>query len=181
MNEQSIFSTPIWGYVLNNERPNISVYINEIIRLANTTASARKSNFGGWQSNDSLHINPIFKPFVNTLSALAANIVPTFTARNHGIQSMWANINYTNNFNAHHTHEGWISGVFYLQVPPNSGRLVLTNPNIRSYNSPVKQKDFPITPEPLACILFPSWLEHYVEPNQAEMPRISISFNIGEV
>ena len=93
---------------------------------------------------------------------------------------MWANINDKYNYNAHHTHEGILSGVFYLHVPENSGRLILVDPAVRNHNSVIKNSNYGIKPERLACIVFPSWLEHYVEPNQSDEYRISISFNIGE-
>lgn len=180
MSTQHIFSTPIWGYVLNNEKKHLKRYVDYILALSSSQPSARKSNFGGWQSSDNLHLNPAFISFVNTLTSLAAESISGYSSKNYRIQSMWANVNYHNNFNAHHIHEGQLSGVFYLQVPADSGRLILVNPAIRSGMSVVKNKDYPIIPEPLACILFPSWLEHYVEPNNSELPRISISFNIGE-
>lgn len=179
-NSKEIFSTPIWGYVLNNQKEHIKQYIDDILALSSSQPSARKSNFGGWQSSDDIHLNSVFKPFVDTLNNIAAEALSLYSKKRYSIQSMWANVNYTNNFNAHHIHEGYLSGVFYLQVPANSGRLILVNPAIRSGMSLIRQKDYPISPEPLACILFPSWLEHYVEPNNSEQPRISISFNIGE-
>ena len=36
-----------------------------------------------------------------------------------------------------------------------------------------------IKPEENKCILFPSYLKHYVEPNLNKKERISISFNYG--
>lgn len=180
MSTQHIFSTPIWGYVLNNQKEYLKQYIDYILALSSSTPSARKSNFGGWQSSDNIHLNSVFKPFVDTLNNLSTEALNNYSKKRYSIQSMWANVNYTNNFNAHHIHEGQLSGVFYLQVPADSGRLILVNPAIRSGMSIVRNKDYPINPEPLACILFPSWLEHYVEPNNNELPRISISFNIGE-
>jgi len=94
------------------------------------------------------------------------------------IDSMWANINSQYSYNAHHIHSGTLSGVYWISTPENSGKLVLVNPAGRSEASRIRIKNYGLTPEPGSCILFPSWLEHYVEPNKNTQDRISISFNI---
>lgn len=178
--QHNIFATPIWGYTLTTEQYAASDYIEYIQELATLEPSQHKSNSGGWQSRDNLHEDGIFREFVTgTLKKIAQSIISEYSNRAANIQSMWANINYTHSFNYHHTHEGALSGVLYLQVPQNSGRLVFTNPAIRGHNSIIRQANYAINPSPLACIIFPSWLEHYVEPNNSDSPRISISFNIG--
>jgi uncharacterized protein (TIGR02466 family) len=180
-NQHNIFQTPIWGFVLNNEEYQSIDYTQYIVDMAETTPSVTKSNVGGWQSSDDLHTHGIFREFSGFLLRTAKTLLEPYTQNKLEIQSMWANINTQYNFNWQHTHEGVLSGVFYLKVPKDSGRLIMVNPLIRSFNSPIKQSNFPIVPEHLACIMFPSWLEHYVEPNLTEETRISLSFNIGEV
>lgn len=180
MYEQIIFRTQIWGCVLNNEESRLPQYLYTISQLATSQGSARKSNFGGWQSHDNIHEMPVFTPLVQSLLNFAAPILQTYTSQIPVMQSMWANMNFKHCYNAHHTHEGWLSGVVYLQVPPSSGRLVFTNPAIRSERHLLRDNNYPVTPVKLGCILFPSWLEHYVEPSQSDQPRISISFNIGD-
>lgn len=184
MNNHSvnIFSTSIWGYVLAGQKYNIKEYIEYILNLYSNSPTVSKSNAGGgWQSTDNLHENSIFHEFANDIliNEIAANILKEYNVSDYKVQSMWANVNQKHSFNYHHTHEGYLSGVFYLQVPPNSGRLVFTNPNIRSELHPIRCKNYLILPEPLACIVFPSWLEHYVEPSNSDELRISISFNVG--
>lgn len=180
MYNTNIFSTPIWGYVLQNQQQYLSAYIAKILEISKNTPTAKKSNFGGWQSQDMLQLLPEFKHLVTIIQDISTKALEPYKTSKPHVQAMWANLNFKHNFNAHHTHEGWLSGVFYLQVPQNSGRLIFTNPAIRSEQSPVRASNYVINPQPLACILFPSWLEHYVEPNQNDTPRISISFNIGE-
>lgn len=178
--QHNIFHTPIWGYTLSSEKYAISDYIDYVIELSNSEPSQAKSNAGGWQSRDNLHKEGIFRELVNnTLSRIATNILDNFSPKQAEIQSLWANVNYQNTCNFHHTHEGELSGVIYLQTPPTSGRLVFVNPAVRAHASVVKANNYAIAPSPLACLIFPSWLEHYVEPNLATQPRIGLSFNIG--
>jgi uncharacterized protein (TIGR02466 family) len=178
--EQTIFRTQIWGCVLTSEEIRLSTYLQAVQQLATTDGGVRKSNFGGWQSHDKIHEMPVFKPLVRAILDFAAPILQPYTPQTPIIQSMWANLNFKHCYNGHHTHEGWLSGVFYLQVPPKSGRLIFTNPAIRSERHLLRDSNYPLTPVKLGCILFPSWLEHYVEPSQSDQPRISISFNIGD-
>lgn len=180
-NQHNIFQTPIWGFLLKNEEYQSIDYTQYILDMAESTPSVIKSNMGGWQSSDDLHTHGIFKEFSGFLLRTAQTLLEPYTQKKLEIQSMWANLNTQHSFNWQHAHEGILSGVFYLKVPKNSGRLIMVNPAVRSFNSPIKQSNFPIVPEQLACIMFPSWLEHYVEPNLTNEPRISMSFNIGEV
>lgn len=177
--QHNIFETPIWGFMLNDQNLQTLDYSEYILDLSDTEQTQTKSNMGGWQSRDNLHEDPIFQEFNKTLLAASKGILENYTDKDPYIQSMWANINVKGDFNGHHTHEGELSGVYYCQVPKDSGKLILVNPAVRSNVSLIKNNNFPVSPERLALIMFPSWLEHYVEPNQSDDPRISISFNMG--
>ena len=37
--------------------------------------------------------------------------------------------------------------------------------------------DIQLTPEAGLMVLFPCWMEHYVEPHDSDEPRIVIAFN----
>ena len=178
-NQHNLFETPIWGFMLNDQNLQTLDYSEYILDLADKEYSEKKSNMGGWQSRANLFEDPIFQEFNKSILNAAAGILKEYTNCEPYLQAMWANINTKGNYNGQHTHEGELSGVFYCQVPENSGKIVLVNPAVRSYISAVKNNNFTINPKRLALIMFPSWLEHYVEPNQSDNPRISISFNIG--
>lgn len=183
MNEHqdNIFNIPIWGYILNEHQYQSTDYIDYILEMKENVPSVSKSNFGGWHSPSNLYEHGIFKELASLILNVAKDITQPYR-RTSDLQflEMWSMVNTKYNYNAHHTHEGIISGVFYLQVPENSGRLILCNPAVRSQSHPIRNKDFPVEPEQLALILFPSWLEHYVEPSHSNEERIAISFNIGE-
>ena len=100
----------------------------------------------------------------------------------------WLNVNDSRQcMNSDHIHGGVFSGVFYLQTPEGSGKLVLQNPAINRMwlgcsLSPRKNKFTGISTriEPVEgnIILFPSYLPHSVETNNHDEERISISFNL---
>ena len=81
-----------------------------------------------------------------------------------------------------------MSGVFYIKVPKDSGKLVFTNDalirffplkvnNFNSNNSQVWRFE----PEESMLYLFPAWLKHEVTPNSSNEDRISIAFNFGGI
>ena len=99
----------------------------------------------------------------------------------------WYNVNGLGSFNRPHVHPGAVvSGVYYISIPKNSGMIVFLNENLDSYyNNNIKNfneynsSTWKIKPEENKCVLFPSYLKHYVEPNLNKKERISISFNYG--
>ena len=87
----------------------------------------------------------------------------------------WININKKTHFNVPHNHPCCIfSGVFYIKTPYNSGNFAFYR-NIHVYKSTEL-----IKPEENMLILFPSHFDHYVEPNNSNQDRISISFNYSQ-
>lgn len=97
----------------------------------------------------------------------------------------WININGPEAFNERHTHPGSdLSAIYYHKVPTNSGHLVLTHPHYHTHFnvlSHVKNTNGPslhITPKENQIIIFPSYIEHKVEPNKSRHDRISIAWNI---
>lgn len=173
-----LFSTPVWGFILSKESYHAEDYLNEIKELAETEPSVKKSNMGGFQTQDNLHKNGVFRELCDNLENYASVILKEYDIYTKPkISEMWGNINRYKDFNASHVHSGVLSGVFYLQTPENCGNLILITPTVRADASFIREKNYVIKPQNLACIIFPSWLEHYVEPNLSQEERISLSFN----
>ena len=155
--------------------------------------SREMSNQGGWQSNDDLHED---KRFSEILESIRKYFQQIYQQNNYkeGVKvmvgNMWANVNRYKDYNSTHIHEGsdW-SFVYYVKVPKDSGNLIFIDPRIRRMkdrsNRFIKNFDNPFThsiyflcPLEGKFVIFPSYLEHYVEFNTSNKPRISISGNI---
>jgi len=102
----------------------------------------------------------------------------------------WINFNRTGDFNRRHHHTDittLFSGVYYLKVPSDSGRIIFHDPRSRTIDAMMDTKycgyqpEVSIDPQPGMIIYFPSWLEHEVEMNESDDERISIAFNITSV
>lgn len=182
MNDHKVklFETPVWGFMMAEHKYQSFNYVERLLEIEKVDLGQQKSNQGGFQTNDDLNIKePVFRELVSAINRIANEILSDYNCLPVAITEMWGNVNRKNNFNWPHVHSGILSGVFYCKVPKDSGNLMLMNPATRSDGSLLREKNFKIAPEETALILFPSWLEHYVEPNLSDEPRISLSFNIG--
>ena len=108
------------------------------------------------------------------------------------LSNFWVNINHHRDYNKRHDHpRSLISGVFYVDVPNNSGDIIFINPTKYFLYSgaltSIQNKNFynnswaAITPTNNQLLLFPSYLEHEVAANESKKDRISISFNFDMV
>lgn len=110
---------------------------------------------------------------------------PYFGRRGKGLAfaGSWSSRLRDGGFHTHHIHpEGWISGVYYLQVPPaadagdQSGWLTFGVPNLGPEISlPALHA---VQPRPGRLVLFPSYFWHGTVPFQDEVPRITIAFDL---
>lgn len=188
-----IFSAFLYHATLNVDNNILERYSKNIISDDNSRV---RSNYGGYQTND-LELNDdisfLFNEIENHLHKTAQNIG---FKRKLKLYNFWLNVNNHKDYNAPHRHpKSTMSGVFYIKVPKNSGRIKFINPNgalVESYldyfnfetgkdYSPTSllASEWNITPEKNDLILFPPWLEHLVEPNNSNEERVSISFNYG--
>jgi len=144
--------------------------------------SVYKSNIGGYQGNNFCD---------ETLFHEIAQSIPTVNDKflgNISIES-WVNINGKGSYNERHHHDPiagtFMSGVFYVKVPQNSGKIIFYDPrpsimlktkDMMYYNNGYTYHYY--DPSENLMLLFPPWLEHSVEKNESEENRISIAFNI---
>jgi hypothetical protein len=164
MKKHQLFPTTIFTSRVNL---NIPPMIEYLYKEKQVDKGVKLSNKGGWQSKSNLHLCEIFNPLINFI----VNNLPF--KGNSKILNMWGNISNKSHFNFIHHHgrypDIW-SGVYYLQIPPNSGDLVFHS----YWDTDICES---LTPIPGGLVIFPSSLSHQVEPNMSNQDRISISFN----
>ena len=152
------------------------------------------SNRGGWQSS-SHRFDKESDPLSKFLIEQLVNYFQKNSILEEGVEvrfaNWWININKKGSFNIKHNHPcGSLSGVFYLQCPNDSGKIVFESPHIftrsklyRYYNSSLRESlkyhtCMVFDAIPGEFFIFPSDLLHYVEESGSRKDRISISFNI---
>ena len=161
---------------------NLEEMKKEIYRLTTVPSDIKKSNYGGWQSDIHLHENAVFKPLCDYISAVCAQV---FKVKGAKLHQMWACINkkYDQNLIHSHTNNYNLSGVYYLNIPRDSGDIVFRDPRPGANQAPYRlfkddgDSEY-FTPFEGLIILFPSYLEHFVLPNRSDGDRISMSFDL---
>ena len=152
---------------------------------------------GCWHSRLDMHQREEYRDLTIQIRAAAQEIFDSLgydPAFEPVFDNMWANINPRHGFNRHHIHPNTLwSGVYYVQVPPDAGRILFSDPRPQAQNLTPRYvrgqqrkrevwSEVNFQPIEGRVILFPSWLPHEVEPNMSELEgqagdRISISFN----
>src|SRR6185437_10204297 len=151
------------------------------------------SNNGGWQSNN-LDLNaPELRELMETVDAKLNELHAyfQFTPKTRlVISEAWININNRGGFNRSHHHPGSLfSCVYYVKGGVGKGEIAFNNPiEAHAYTIPdalVTQHnaftaaDLFIPPVTGELLIFPSWLMHYVKPNETDEDRISVALNSG--
>lgn len=103
------------------------------------------------------------------------------------LDNIWINILDPGGFHSGHIHpHSVISGTYYAQVPDGASSLKFEDPRLpmmmaaptREDEAPLELRNFVyLAPEAGMMLMWESWLRHEVVRNDAEEPRISVSFN----
>ncbi|MGB4114426.1 MAG: TIGR02466 family protein, partial [Yoonia sp.] len=191
---EKLFSTPLLRFHVDDAEALNAELLVEGVRLRSETESVSKSNRGGWHSAGNLFDNEA--PCIQLLKSAATSAVLTATQKIGAKADMtalglkmfaWMNANPLGGFNAPHTHPGahW-SGVYYVAQPDveigSSGKIEFLDPrsdlpNWRLLQAPAFSAKKTIRPAPGELILFPSYLVHWVYPNETDEERVTIAFN----
>ena len=155
-----------------------------------------KSTRGGQQSGElSIFDNPIVEGFVSTLHQFLQEYLASLTPRpdhpysrakpNKFRLDCWSTILNAEGYQLPHTHpSAWLSGVYYVQLPPEIKSTDETHAGwiefgasgygLPDHSGPLRL----ITPKVGHMVLFPSYFLHRTVPFHSETPRISIAFDI---
>jgi uncharacterized protein (TIGR02466 family) len=157
-------------------------------------ASVGRSNIGGWHSRpDFLSLQ---EPAVAGLAAWLIWTLRRMIEAAAGADasqgslsiSAWATLCRAGAYHAPHSHpdSAW-SGVYYVdpgsdsQDQPLSGILEFLDPRagVEAVTAPGDPygEPFRVRPQAGLCVIFPSWLFHWVHPYAGQTPRIAVSFN----
>jgi uncharacterized protein (TIGR02466 family) len=191
------FATPLLVQTVPGSGP-----VNEGLRRAilgreRSEPGLRRSNSGGWHSDESLLSWP--EPEIATLKTWidqAVQRINRLPARNNPgavrfsyRATAWANVSRDGHYNTQHVHSGshWAL-VYYVAVgeaaPGHAlnGLLELRDPRPAAVHGRLPGFMFgralTIHPKPGLLVVFPAWIEHWVHPFHGTGERISIAVNI---
>ncbi len=183
-----LFPTCVWEYELSSAA-DLNRELSTAIEALRASTTSRSRESGTWQSVGDLHERPEFKDFMEVIIAAASGILEYLKIPSEGIivTNCWVNVNYQGYAHHRHSHpNNLLSGVYYVKIPPGSGKIVFEDP--RPQAGVLVPAFSEITPQNSAkhsfevaegrLLFFPSWLQHSVEAQTAEEERISIAFNM---
>ena len=156
--------------------------LEEVYDIQNRYPSEEMSNEGGYHSpqfkdDKFLKLRDIVLEFCNDLlhqKGLGLQV---------GDMCYWCNINKSYNYNVMHNHgRADLIGIYYVQLPPNSGNLVVMRNDGSQYSDLYENRadmlEYTIQPEAGRLYVLPGHLWHYVTGSNVTRDRVSISFNI---
>ena len=187
------FSTPIWASKIEDyKKINIEMleYINNL--QIKDPQGIIKSNFKGWHSKDfntkDEHPKKFIEAIKKNINVALADMNWDIEKQSVKIKNIWTIINEKNAWNQKHHHSNSdLSAAYYVSAFDNCGDIVFYDPRPAPVNShPISKSPNnlnatinSVKPEAGMLVLFPSYLEHSVNPNLSNKKRIVISFNLS--
>jgi uncharacterized protein (TIGR02466 family) len=100
------------------------------------------------------------------------------------VTDSWVSISSPGNYERMHMHAGsYVSGVYYIQVAPDCGRIFFENMDDNLWASArtrlENQNSISYEPRARRLILFNSTMPHHVAQNRSGQERIALSFNVA--
>jgi uncharacterized protein (TIGR02466 family) len=189
-----LFYSPL--IVFNNEE---LLYINSIVwheieQRMTAEIGVDRSNWGGWHSDDDFfdrseqgHVT-LQTLILDAIQQATTSIAPKFDLDRYMMNvEGWVNVANRSCLNTPHDHPAWVwSGCYYVKVPKQDkeygGKVEFMDhrTNIRTLTvdgAPCFASKFSVMPKAGMLIIFPSYLRHWVYPNESDESRVSIAFN----
>ncbi|MGI9227239.1 MAG: 2OG-Fe(II) oxygenase family protein [Gammaproteobacteria bacterium] len=184
-----MFPTFMWKIQLRKD-----IYTSANTRVLNTLDEMRQnfpplSASEAWQSTPELHNQEAFRHLVQYFHNTATTILMFLKVgyKELVITGCWANILAKGAAHEAHKHpNNFLSGVYYVQTQPGADTINFHDPRIQTaiIRPPVKELTAENTDQVVVkvsngtLLVFPSYLEHSVSPNESDKERVSISFNV---
>ncbi len=189
--------TPIYRKVWSEDQKFAARLREIILERENKYPSIQRSLIGGWHSDLDLLEWPhpemtVLKDRITEvtreMSQLCVQGTNSKISGNASITA-WANVSRNGHFHRIHTHANscW-SGVYYVATGerdhshPDNGLIEMIDPRLGVEMIPIPGDPFGeklrFDPEVGMMLVFPSWLQHFVDPFFGENERISIAFNV---
>lgn len=203
MEVNHFFSSPVFILLDKTFDEHIEQLLEEVYAWRETEVAQGnllvRSNQGGWHSDVKIFdrkepgISRLCKLVLNSVNKCTKSIAPAFTLEDKAMQGEgWVNINGIHDYNVPHDHPGYTwSVVYYAKVPEKkqnsrSGSIEFLDPRTSvaafapdlakstEYFSPKKT----LSPKDGMLLVFPSYLRHWVYPNETDGDRITFAFNV---
>jgi uncharacterized protein (TIGR02466 family) len=167
--------------------------LNETQAMRARSSGVTKSNRNGWQSDTDFFrrtepgCTTLRNHIVEAVREATTRLSPNFDFKLNQMECEgWINVNPPGAFNAPHTHPGFaLSGTYYVSIAPDapSGAFEFLDPRVNAGAISIEgatcfDRGVIVKPKVGLLMIFPSYVRHWVYPNEEESDRVSIAFNI---
>ena len=193
---RTMFPIPLLNIRLTDAESLNRQLLAEIAERRNVEPGIDRSNRYGWHSEVDLfdRDEPAHRQLASEIDAMVAHagttLIPELPQEFERRHEGWVNVNPTNAMNAPHDHTGrfW-SGCYYVRValPDDeedklSGAIEFIDPRGSLGSSglletPFTRPKFTARPASGTCLLWPSFVKHWVHPNRSSDERVTVAFN----
>ena len=184
-----MFPTFVWRAELEQ---SIHTRINReiVAELAELRSSESVLKPGeSWQSSHALHQRKAFAEIMSCIDEAAATVLDYLKIAHDGFETTacWATANAPGAGHKLHSHpNNALSGVYYVKTRAGADTINFHDPRPQTgiIRPPVTEltaensDQVVVTVSDGTLLIFPSWLQHSVDPNRSSGERLSISFNI---
>lgn len=199
MDPVAVFATPIVSFSDVGDPELDRELTGRMVRESETSPGISRSNSGGWHSVPDLSQRPE-RCFQDLIERIVERVQMTFfeLARGQGMAvdrhyrfgvQAWAMVMRHGDLALVHDHaEAHFAIAYYpdagdadLELQPDSGKLSFVDPRRGGTIIPgidLFPSQFGIQPRNGLLVVFPGWLQHFVQPYRGHRPRVSISCNV---
>ena len=184
-----LFPFPVWMFAVDSQKAeslNREALVN-IEKLRTAQPSARPGDH--WQSRNDLQTLPEFESLCGVIKDSTRDIFQQQSIQTDAflITGLWVNIRPPGSDHPAHTHpNNYLSGTYYVQTPKGGDAIAFRDPRVETniiappttQQTEYNARTVMVPVRSGMIVMFPSWLPHFVPPNQGNTERISISFNV---
>lgn len=192
---QPLFYSPLTVFQLEDAETLNSQLLTEIALRRAGSPGLDRSNWQGWHSEDDFFersepaCQALRNHMVEAVQLCTRNVSPSFDFSRYDIQAEgWINVLGRGGLNTPHDHPAWVwSGCYYVSVPDGdqllSGSIEFfdTRTNVRTLTvdgAACFASKFVMKPKAGMLLMFPSYLRHWVYPNESSEERVTVAFNV---
>jgi uncharacterized protein (TIGR02466 family) len=193
---RTMFPVPLVNVRLQDAESLNERLLGEIAERRKVEPGIDRSNRYGWHSAVDLFERPepahaeLAGEIDAIVAAAAGKLIPDMPEGLERRHEGWVNVNPAHAMNAPHDHAGMFwSGCYYVRVPlpadeedKLSGAIEFIDPrgslgSSAMLETPFTKPRFTARPASGTCLLWPSFIKHWVHPNRSTEDRVTVAFN----
>jgi hypothetical protein len=185
----NIFPTEVWIFPPpTKEKLRVNELLNMSLELKNSkgeqSADPRSARHA-WRK-ESPHLERNFETAFLYINEILSAVCQKLGVKG-GTRAFdtWLNIIEPGGYQVSHNHApNLLSGILLLSDCVKTSRLILRDPRPTRQCFPETQlgpSEIPVASSAGSAIIFPGWLEHWVEENESGSDSVYIAFNLGNI